>query len=546
MAINKKVSLGRIGFVIEGDFDSTKAYKKLSVVKVPSTGSVYVAREDIPANTAITDSRWYKFLDGNTESSGIFISSAEFDESETGNVASVSTTLTKYNVIINILNDWKDGIRYYDDYERLYVYNQRHNKYIKINLIYDNYLENNIIICEVDEVNNTSKAIVIPVNKLNKLEDKLKGDLNEAVEHINDNMDADRKNTRAALVSVNNSINNIKGIINKNSLFITKIDNSVSALNLYLPEGYTLDFDGNLVFKCIKHGLKTIYIRKADSGFIKLELNEPLYEGNVYVIYKYFSNDEYRINLLYEDIKVINSPAYISKIGDNEPNSLMINAVSNIQNIYSNYQYNFDCVNNESELDLFSFLANKVNNSLQNITAINVNNYNALYLKVRLRMIFHIANYYKHFDVRGGNYKTASNSGSGMTGVGSYFSGNATYPKEPLGEGVLNDIPVCIPQFYNYENLELTRLRIPVNSKFTIVLLPNLNPVNGEVVLSNVAQCPYSINIWFDNFASIVNYNNGIIGQMVTITPEQALVPDEVIEKYIDINPQISSVTINE
>lgn len=546
MAINKKVSLGRIGFVIEGDFDSTKAYKKLSVVKVPSTGSVYVAREDIPANTAITDSRWYKFLDGNTESSGIFISSAEFDESETGNVASVSTTLTKYNVIINILNDWKDGIRYYDDYERLYVYNQRHNKYIKINLIYDNYLENNIIICEVDEVNNTSKAIVIPVNKLNKLEDKLKGDLNEAVEHINDDMDKDRKNTRAALVSVNNSINNIKGIINKNSLFITKIDNSVSALNLYLPEGYTLDFYGNLVFKCIKHGLKTIYIRKADSGFIKLELNEPLYEGNVYVIYKYFSNDEYRINLLYEDIKVINSPAYISKIGDNEPNSLMINAISNIQNIYSNYQYNFDCVNNESELDLFSFLANKVNNSLQDITAINVNNYNALYLKVRLRMIFHIANYYKHFDVRGGNYKTASNSGSGMTGVGSYFSGNATYPKEPLGEGVLNDIPVCIPQFYNYENLELTRLRIPVNSKFTIVLLPNLNPVNGEVVLSNVAQCPYSINIWFDNFASIVNYNNGTIGQMVTITPEQALVPDEVIEKYIDINPQISSVTINE
>lgn len=546
MAINKKVSLGRIGFVIEGDFDSTKAYKKLSVVKIPSTGSVYVAREDIPANTNITDSRWYKLLDGNTESSGIFISSAKFGEDETGNIATVSTTLTKYSVIVSILNDWEEGIHYHDDYECLYIYNQRHNKYIKINLTYDNYLENNIIICEVDEVNNTSKAIVIPVNKLNKLEDKLQDDLNEAVEHINDDMDTDRENTRVALVSVNNSINNIKGIINKNSLFITKIDNSVSALNLYLPEGYTLDFDGNLVFKCIKHGLKTIYIRKADSGFIKLELNEPLYEGNVYVIYKYFSNDEYRINLLYEDIKVINSPAYISKIGDNEPNSLMINAISNIQNIYSNYQYNFDCVNNESELDLFSFLANKVNNSLQDITAINVNNYNALYLKVRLRMIFHIANYYKHFDVRGGNYKTASNSGSGMTGVGSYFSGNATYPKEPLGEGVLNDIPVCIPQFYNYENLELTRLRIPVNSKFTIVLLPNLNPVNGEVVLSNVAQCPYSINIWFDNFASIVNYNNGIIGQMVTITPEQALVPDEVIEKYIDINPQISSVTINE
>lgn len=545
MAINKKVSLGRIGFVIEGDFDSTKAYKKLSVVKIPSTGSLYVAKEDIPANTNITDSRWYKLLDGNTESSGIFISSAKFGEDETGNIATVSTTLTKYSVIVSILNDWEEGIRYHDDYECLYIYNQRHNKYIEIDLLFENYLKDNIIICEIDEVNNTSKAIVIPVNKLNKLEDKLQHDLDLAVEHINEDMNTDRENNRVAFVSVNNRITNINNLVSKGCLFITDTDEHLPSLNLNLPQGYTINYDGALIFKCTTDGVKEIVINDFNGDYnIALELNESLYEGNLYAVYKASSN--YYIKLLYENVKVINSPAYISKIGNDEPNSFMINAISNVQNFYSNYQYNFDCVNNEFELDLFSYLANKVNNTLQDITAININNYNKLYLKVRFRMIFHIANYYKHFDVRGGNYKTASNSGSGMTGVGSYFSKNVTYPKDPLQEGVLNDIPVCLPQFHNYEGLELTKLSIPANSKFTIVVLPNLNPVNGAVLKTSVAKCPYSINIWFDNFEAIVNYNNGTISQMSTVVPEQVTIPEQTTTKYIDTNPQVTNVIVNE
>lgn len=545
MAINKKVSLGRIGFVIEGDFDSTKAYKKLSVVKIPSTGSVYVAKEDIPANTAITDSRWYKLLDGNTESSGIFISSAKFGEDETGNIATISTTLTKYSVIVNILNDWEEGIRYHDDYECLYIYNQRHNKYIEIDLLFENYLKDNIIICEIDEVNNTSKAIVIPVNKLDKLEDKLQNDLDLAIEHINEDMGTDRENNKVAFVNVNNRITNLNNLVSKGCLFITSTDEHLPDINLILPQGYTVNFDGCLIFKCSTDGVKTVIINDFNGEYnIALELNEPLYEGNLYAVYK--DSSTYRISLLYENVKVVNSPAYISKIGNDEPNSFMINAISNVQNFYSNYQYNFDCVNNEFELDLFSFLANKVNNTLQDITAININNYNKLYLKVRFRMIFHIANYYKHSDVRGGNYKTASNSGSGMTGVGSYFSKNVTYPKDPLQEGVLNDIPVCLPQFHNYEGLELTRLSIPANSKFTIVVLPNLNPVNGAVLKTSVANCPYSINIWFDDFEAIVNYNNGTIGQMSTVVPEQVTIPEQTIAKYIDTNPQVTNVIVNE
>lgn len=545
MAINKKVSLGRIGFVIEGDFDSTKAYKKLSVVKIPSTGSVYVAKEDIPANTAITDSRWYKLLDGNTESSGIFISSAKFGEDETGNIATVSTELTKYSVIVTILNDWEEGIRYHDDYECLYIYNQRHNKYIEIDLLFENYLKDNIIICEIDEINNTSKAIVIPVNKLDKLEDKLQHDLDLAVERINDDMSTDRENNRVAFASVNNRITNINNLISKGCLFITDTDEHLPSLNLNLPQGYTINYDGTLIFKCTTDGVKEIVINDFNGDYnIALELNEPLYEGNLYAVYKASSN--YQIELLYENVKVVNSPAYISIIDNNEPNSLMINAISNIQNFYSNYQYNFDCVNNEFELDLFSLLANKVDNTLQDITAININNYNKLYLKVRFRMIFHIANYYKHSEVRGGNYKTASNSGSGMTGVGSYFSKNVTYPKDPLQEGVLNDIPVCIPQFHNYEGLELTRLSIPANSKFTIVVLPNLNPVSGAVLKTTVGNCPYSINIWFDDFEAIVNYNNGTISQMSTIVPEQVTIPEQTTAKYIDTNPQVTNVIINE
>lgn len=545
MAINKKVSLGRIGFVIEGDFDSTKAYKKLSVVKIPSTGSVYVAKEDIPANTAITDSRWYKLLDGNTESSGIFISSAKFGEDETGNIATISTTLTKYSVIVNILNDWEKGIRYHDDYECLYIYNQRHNKYIEIDLLFENYLKDNIIICEIDEVNNTSKAIVIPVNKLDKLEDKLQNDLDLAIEHINEDMGTDRENNKVAFVNVNNRITNLNNLVSKGCLFITSTDEHLPDINLILPQGYTVNFDGCLIFKCSTDGVKTVIINDFNGEYnIALELNEPLYEGNLYAVYK--DSSTYRISLLYENVKVVNSPAYISKIGNDEPNSFMINVISNVQNFYSNYQYNFDCVNNEFELDLFSFLANKVNNTLQDITAININNYNKLYLKVRFRMIFHIANYYKHSDVRGGNYKTASNSGSGMTGVGSYFSKNVTYPKDPLQEGVLNDIPVCLPQFHNYEGLELTRLSIPANSKFTIVVLPNLNPVNGAVLKTSVANCPYSINIWFDDFEAIVNYNNGTIGQMSTVVPEQVTIPEQTIAKYIDTNPQVTNVIVNE
>lgn len=545
MAINKKVSLGRIGFVIEGDFDSTKAYKKLSVVKIPSTGSVYVAKEDIPANTAITDSRWYKLLDGNTESSGIFISSAKFGEDETGNVATISTELTKYSVIVSILNDWEEGIRYHDDYECLYIYNQRHNKYIEIDLLFENYLKDNIIICEIDEINNTSKAIVIPVNKLDKLENKLQHDLDLAVERINDDMSTDRENNRVAFASVNNRITNINNLISKGCLFITDTDEHLPSLNLNLPQGYTINYDGTLIFKCTTDGVKEIVINDFNGDYnIALELNEPLYEGNLYAVYKASSN--YQIELLYENVKVVNSPAYISIIDNNEPNSLMINAISNIQNFYSNYQYNFDCVNNEFELDLFSLLANKVDNTLQDITAININNYNKLYLKVRFRMIFHIANYYKHSDVRGGNYKTASNSGSGMTGVGSYFSKNVTYPKDPLQEGVLNDIPVCIPQFHNYEGLELTRFSIPANSKFTIVVLPNLNPVSGAVLKTTVGNCPYSINIWFDDFEAIVNYNNGTISQMSTIVPEQVTIPEQTTAKYIDTNPQVTNVIINE
>lgn len=544
MAINKKVSLGRIGFVIEGDFDSTKAYKKLSVVKVPSTGSVYVAREDIPANTNITDSRWYKLLDGNSESSGIFISSAKFGTDETGNIANVSTALTKYSVIVSILNDWEEDIHYHDDNECLYIYNQRHNKYIEIDLLFENYLKDNIIICEIDEVNNTSKAIVIPVNKLDKLEDKLERDLQNAIETITNNMDIDRNSNNIRFSDVNNRITNINNLVSKGCLFITDIHGQESEIDLVLPQGYTIDFDGSIIFKCPSDGVKSIMISDFNSNYNTiLELSEPLYEGNLYVIYK--DSGRYWIKLLYENIKVVNSPAYVSKIDNDEPYSLMINAISNVQNFYSNYQYNFDCVNNEFELNLFSFLANKVDDGLQDITAININNYNKLYLKVRLRMIFHIANYYKHINVRGGNYKSAANSGSGMIGVGSYFSNNVTYPTNHLGRGVLNDIPVCLPQFHNYEGLELTALSIPANSKFTIVLLPNLNPVTGEVLTTNVGNCPYSINIWFDDFKAIVNYNNGTIGQMSRVIPEQAIIPEQDITKYKDNNPQISNVIIN-
>ena len=168
MAINKKVSLGRIGFVIEGEFDYTKAYKKLSVVNVPSTGSVYTAKTDIPANTPITDDRWFKLIDGNSESSGIFISNLLFGQYENGNVATVATNLTNYCVIVQMMNDWEEGSQeYYDDNECIYIYNQTSSKYCELSLNFDLYKAGNILICTINETSNRYEGVIIPISNIN-------------------------------------------------------------------------------------------------------------------------------------------------------------------------------------------------------------------------------------------------------------------------------------------------------------------------------------------------------------------------------------------
>ena len=544
MAIKKLASLGRIGFVIEGEFDYTKAYKKLSVVNVPSTGSVYTAKTDIPANTPITDDRWFKLIDGNSESSGIFISSLLFGQYENGNVATVATNLTKYCVIVQMMNDWEEGTQeYYDDNECIYIYNQTHLKYCKLNLDYDLYKGGNILICTINETSNNYEGIIIPIKNINdsigrldsKIDEKyleLKGDLDTLEGHHSDDVEHIQHDINLLETSIGNLNNKVGG----RAIYISRYGYDSTSIRLDLPVGVDLDLTGGVIFKCFRTGYKRIVIA-AENHSVSLEFDSPLQEGNVYVVYKTASGNNYRVHLLHEEHKVITSPAYVTKISDDEANSLMINGLSNIQNIYENYQYNFDCVNCEGNINLLNFLGVKNNNVIENATVINSNNFNKLYLTVRLRAIFHIANYYKHFETRGGNYKNP-NPNIPNVGNGSYFSNQVTYPSNALDRHQLNDIPVCLPQFFNYGELELSALTIPVNSKFTIILLPNMNPVNGEVTLSTVGNCPYSIVIWFDDFSTIVSYNSGTIGTRTPFIQEATIAVDKV-EKFVENNPEV-------
>ena len=544
MAINKKVSLGRIGFVIEGEFDYTKAYKKLSVVNVPSTGSVYTAKTDIPANTPITDDRWFKLIDGNSESSGIFISNLLFGQYENGNVATVATNLTNYCVIVQMMNDWEEGSQeYYDDNECIYIYNQTSSKYCELSLNFDLYKAGNILICTINETSNRYEGVIIPISNINnsisqldtKIDnkyDELHNEIEITSQHIYDDIGYIQRDVNILGTRVGNLSSKVGG----RAIYISRYSYDSDSIRLQLPLGVDLDLTGGVIFKCFKAGYKRIVVA-AENHSVSLEFDLPLQEGNVYVVYKTASGNNYRVHLLHEEHKVITSPAYVTKISDDEADSLMINALSNIQNIYENYQYNFDCVNCEGNINLLSFLGVKNNNVIESATVINSNNFNKLYLTVRLRAIFHIANYYKHFETRGGNYRDP-NPNIPNVGTGSYFSNQVTYPSDSLEENVLNDIPVCLPQFFNYGELELSALTIPVNSKFTIILLPNMNPVNGEVTSSTVGNCPYSIIIWFDDFSAIVNYNNGTMGTRNPFAQEANIAVDKR-EKFVENNPEV-------
>lgn len=54
-----KINLGRVSLVPAGEWDKAKAYKRLDVVSVSGTGA-YVAKQDVPAGTAITATAYWQ------------------------------------------------------------------------------------------------------------------------------------------------------------------------------------------------------------------------------------------------------------------------------------------------------------------------------------------------------------------------------------------------------------------------------------------------------------------------------------------------------
>jgi len=409
MAINKKVSLGRIGIVIEGDFDSTKAYKRLSLVKVPLTGDVYISKTDIPANTEITDERWYKLLSGN-----------EGDDE----------TISNINAAINNLD-------------------------LKIN-----------------------NSVVALGNRITALGDELSGFMVWGQAYNN-------ANNPELLVGVPNNIEleNISGI-----LFKSPRDGyssiSVVAYTDNIPTGREI---------------------------LNIELDNPLFQGNVYCIAKVniFGGISYIVTTLHDSVRYIESIAYLTKNGSNQTKSLMINAMANVKNMANNVQYNFHCVNCDFAIDLFACVKVKSGNSTLALTTLdggdpNTANYRRLVFTDALRIMFHIGGYYKNVNVKSGNYYDGT---AGNPGTGSRFSENYSYPGT-YNEAIDNDIPLSIPQLYGRDNVSLSQFIIPRNTKFTIILLPNMDASTGNVTKTSYSKCPYSMMFWFDDFEAIIRYNN--------------------------------------
>jgi len=58
------VNLGRVSFVLKGDWDNTATYKRLDVVYGGS--SSYVAKTNVPAGTALTNTTYWQLLSGSS------------------------------------------------------------------------------------------------------------------------------------------------------------------------------------------------------------------------------------------------------------------------------------------------------------------------------------------------------------------------------------------------------------------------------------------------------------------------------------------------
>lgn len=56
-------NLGKIGITVDGDYDSTKEYQKLCMVKDIDSGITYISRKDVPIGIEITNKDYWQSFD---------------------------------------------------------------------------------------------------------------------------------------------------------------------------------------------------------------------------------------------------------------------------------------------------------------------------------------------------------------------------------------------------------------------------------------------------------------------------------------------------
>lgn len=480
MAISKLVSLGRIGLVVEGEFDSTKEYKNLSVVKVPSTGSVYISKKAVPKNTSVgNEEYWMKVFAGELSTTALQNATlpqlSTLSEREYVNVIEISSSLLEYNLFIKVNTEIDDinnveGSLYGNsdaDRKKVWVYNSQTGTYVAIFSDITTIHINDILITEVNENSITYNTNVIRSSVLDNLNNtELSSRINGFIVHSIPSYD--NTNTLKLKIGKKVDINTIGGVLFK----VPEQRDGFNKIKIF-------DYQDELITT------------------VTLTGTDILFGGDIYIIIPTIEDRVWTgatLKMLHRNDKVINSKACVTI---DQADTVVINGLSNVRTTgLDNVEYVFDCINTECDIDLFSMLAlDDGFGSADPLETLNVESYNTLLFTSKLKFIFHIASYYKNVDTPGGKYHT----GTGYDrNVGSYFSGQKQFNE--------NTLRTAIPQFWGRSDINLTQFVIPRNTKFTIVLLPMLNCLNGTI--DSDSGAPYSMIILFDAFDEVVKYNN--------------------------------------
>lgn len=101
-----KVNLGRVGFVMQGAYDSNKTYKRLDCVTANNV--TYSAKEDVPAGTPVTNTQyWQVVLDGQGIAQDVSQLKSDIVDMQTvvGMDAEMTYDMSVYDTILGIVSE---------------------------------------------------------------------------------------------------------------------------------------------------------------------------------------------------------------------------------------------------------------------------------------------------------------------------------------------------------------------------------------------------------------------------------------------------------